>query len=203
MINFFKKKNINKTVEEEEWKHHKIIISGNDTISLGSMVLENKMTGDFYAQQVIVIDTDAFITGAVVATEVVVKGRVKGDIVCVGNLLIEATAIIDGSISAKIAEIESGAIIKGNVSLADTVQMPLLQEKIKEAQRLTKEGVVPTVAVNKVAKKEDLRTDESFRPVVNEKKVREEKEVKAIQPKKAPKKENDPPPAEGQPEGWW
>ncbi|SEL26804.1 Polymer-forming protein [Parapedobacter koreensis] len=146
MIDFFKKKAFKKsTSEAQEPQQNEIIVTEQDTISLTSMILVNKRQGNFYVREVATVATNAYISGAIVSSEGVIRGRVTGNITCTGNLLIASTAIIEGAVAAKSTTIESGAIINGTMSVIDEAPASLLAEKIRLAEKLLGNGYTPAI----------------------------------------------------------
>lgn len=101
LIDFFKRKS------EEK------LISINNKPSDGEMILSGKRQGDFYADDMITVTEDSHISGTIVTTNGIMKGKITGNITCTGELLIEPTAIIEGNITAKIIDIRPGSIIHG------------------------------------------------------------------------------------------
>ena len=66
--------------------------------------------------------------------DVVVAGRVEGDLRCDGELRLEASAIVIGDVAAGVMVVEEGAVLKGLISVgpedvadAETVENPVRQ----------------------------------------------------------------------------
>jgi len=77
------------------------------------MILSGTRQGNFFAPDQITVTADSHIYGTIVAAHAIVSGRVTGDITCSGELLIEATAVIEGNMVASTIDIRPGAVIRG------------------------------------------------------------------------------------------
>lgn len=106
LIDFFKQKSAKEHTSVNQW--------AQDNMGLmNSMILSGNRQGNFYAHDLITVTADSHISGTIVTTNGVMKGKITGNITCTGELLIEPTAIIEGNITAKIIDIRPGSIIHG------------------------------------------------------------------------------------------
>ncbi len=109
------------------------------------MVFASRRQGRFYVRDVARVDTNAYITGSIVAADAVVRGRVTGDITCAGEIWIRSTAMIEGNVIAQTAIVDAGAIFNGELSIGEDIMVPELAEKIRLAEKLLGNGIVPEV----------------------------------------------------------
>lgn len=105
---------------------------GDEFISSSSIVLDKKISGDFYCLEEVIIDVDAYITGKIITNQCVIKGRVSGNVLSLKNVVIKNTAIVEGEITAGAVEVESGAVINGCITLQQGLQAPELIKKVRE-----------------------------------------------------------------------
>jgi cytoskeletal protein CcmA (bactofilin family) len=61
------------------------------------------------------VEQDATARSKVEAHDAVIRGRLEGDIVCSGRLLLANTAVISGTMKAATLVVEEGANVAGNV----------------------------------------------------------------------------------------
>jgi len=112
-----------------------VIIEGTDHISHGSISITEDVSGDFYALNRVVVEAGGGVSGDIYCTEAEIKGRVKGDILCRGCVILRQTGVVSGRIIAESIEVDSGAVINGSITLEERVPAPMLLEKVKRAAR--------------------------------------------------------------------
>jgi len=103
MTDFFKRKSAKHTSVNQETR--------DEAESPDSMILSGDRQGNFYAHDRITVMADSHISGTIVTTNGVIKGKITGNITCLGELLIEPTAVIEGNITAKTIDIRPGSTI--------------------------------------------------------------------------------------------
>lgn len=198
LIDLFRKKPANRvSTAHDSPLHNEIIVTEHGTISLKSMVLTAKRQGNFYVGEAVTVEADGYITGTIVATDGVIKGRIKGSLTCVGELTIKPTAIIEGAVTAKRITIEPGSIINGTLSISDNTQEALLAEKLQIAKALLGDGYEPAI--------EPVDLPESATPYSMET-LKSEVRQKEPGPKNAktkPERSGQFSPDEEAPGNWW
>lgn len=127
LIDFFKGKSVKKNASANQRVQGEMAnaVTRDNVDSLNSMILSGNRQGNFYAHDMITVTADSHISGTIVTTNGIMKGKITGNITCAGELLIEPTAIIEGNITAKIIDIRPGSVIHGtftHFSAIDTMQ---------------------------------------------------------------------------------
>ncbi|HEY1024625.1 MAG TPA: polymer-forming cytoskeletal protein [Sphingobacteriaceae bacterium] len=145
MFSFFSRRSERKQCDNQKAPETGIIVQGSDYIAHDSIVVDKKVSGDFYALNRLAVEADAFVTGNIYTTDAEIKGRVNGDILCRKSLTIRGTAIIAGNITTARIEIEPGALINGTIALMDAVSTPALIEKVKQAAQTNAKAVISSI----------------------------------------------------------
>lgn len=97
------------------------------------------INGEVVVNNKLVVLREGIILGDVAAEELMVYGRIDGDVKCT-NLIIQSGALIKGDITTLTIHIEKDAIIEGNVIKAGT---QMIVQKKKELPK--KKETVPPV----------------------------------------------------------
>lgn len=90
--------------------------------------VEGSISGEVFCRGVLTIEKDASARARIQAREAHVRGRLEGDIVCSGRLLLAATAVVTGTVKAATLVVEEGASLSGTV---DTTQKAVASEPIR------------------------------------------------------------------------
>lgn len=85
-----------------------------DFSSAESIRLDGIVVGQLKCDRRLVIGESGSIEGNVTASEAVVMGRVKGNVVAAGTLHLMGTAHVEGDIQAKFLIVDEGAAYIGN-----------------------------------------------------------------------------------------
>jgi cytoskeletal protein CcmA (bactofilin family) len=133
---FFIKRNKTKIITEDVAE---VVLSNQDTIVLGAFRFTGVQKGDFFVRDTAVIDITATVEGNITALDCNIDGLVKGNVCCTNNLFLGCSAVIEGSIMAKKAVMETGCRINGTVVLGPKVEISTLAVKIMEAEMLVME----------------------------------------------------------------
>ena len=72
----------------------------------------------------VVIGECGAVRGNVTGTDVVVAGKIFGNVVCSGHLEIMATGKIEGDIDAKSVRIETGGVFRGTSHMGEEAPSP-------------------------------------------------------------------------------
>jgi cytoskeletal protein CcmA (bactofilin family) len=86
----------------------------------GSFRLDGKMTGELHATENLAVGLTGEIEGSVNGRNVVVGGKVKGNITAVEKLVLEAKAVVRGDVRASKLIIDEGAMFDGKVSMTES-----------------------------------------------------------------------------------
>lgn len=73
------------------------------------------ISGEVICRGLFTVEQDATARSKVEAHDAVIRGRLEGDIVCSGRLLLANTAVISGTMKAATLVVEEGANVAGNV----------------------------------------------------------------------------------------
>ena len=76
-----------------------------------------EIEGNVTVAETLVVEPGSVVTGNVIATNAMIAGEIKGDLIVRLNASISKQAMIIGDISANTISIESGAVIQGGVSI--------------------------------------------------------------------------------------
>lgn len=91
-------------------------VAGNSTAS-EIYVNTPRMTGNLVSKGSVKVDVGTIVVGNISGASVVVAGAVKGDIDVNGPIILDSTAVVQGSIIGKSIQINSGAVVDGMCSL--------------------------------------------------------------------------------------
>lgn len=83
-------------------------ILGSETI-----IINGQVKGEILLNGNLELTENAKINGNIKATKLYIYGKIEGNINAVDSILIEKTAVIQGDISANVANIIHGAIVNG------------------------------------------------------------------------------------------
>lgn len=89
-------------------------ISGEENI-----VIHGEIEGDCDLQGTVVVEEGAKWLGTVKASNIIIAGLVKGDIIATQKLELTSTAVIEGNLSAPVIAVAEGAVIKGGMRMSD------------------------------------------------------------------------------------
>ena len=91
-------------------------VAGNSTAS-EIYVNTPRMNGNLVSKGSVKVDVGTIVIGNISGASVVVAGAVKGDIDVNGPIILDSTAVVQGSIIGKSIQINSGAVVDGMCSL--------------------------------------------------------------------------------------
>ncbi len=131
---------------------NEIIIHEQDTICLSTMVLSDSRKGNFFIQGDAIVEKNSFITGTIVSANAIIGGRVDGEIICTGEVVLAASSIVEGNVKASTVVISPQAIFNGDLVISGQTSGTAesrLSEKINLAQQLLNKGYVPEVEILK------------------------------------------------------
>ncbi|MDR2841871.1 MAG: polymer-forming cytoskeletal protein [Spirochaetaceae bacterium] len=82
-----------------------------------SFLVRGKITGEIDATGVLLIDTDAIVEADIRAGRVIIRGRVKGDVVAAERVEITCKGHLEGNITAPEVAMEAGCIFNGRCTM--------------------------------------------------------------------------------------
>lgn len=129
-----------------------------------SIRIEGKLKGVLYSKEKITIDDDAEIEGDIVGFDVVVSGKILGNIYCLGKVIVKTGGKIIGNIYTSRFQNDEGSDLSSSISIVNnTVLQELLQinDEVQIGANLNQ-----TIPYKKLL--------ESFDPVSNKKKLAKE-----------------------------
>ncbi|WP_276359378.1 polymer-forming cytoskeletal protein [Daejeonella sp. H1SJ63] len=127
--NFFSKKNGQK--EKVADFHTTIIRVDNNFISSSSIKLDERLIGNIYSLNEVIVDPGAEISGNITSHLCNISGKVIGDIIAIDYVEVKNTAVIEGNIRAKSMCIQPGAVINGLIRIEGDIDDRDLIEKIE------------------------------------------------------------------------
>jgi len=115
-----------------------VIVRGTITDAKDTLTIKGTVEGTVDHEETLLIDEQGSINAEINAREVVVHGRVTGNIHGKERVRIEATGRVAGDIFAKRFSVEEGAIMKGRVVMSTTSaadQQPPSQRATEETAK--------------------------------------------------------------------
>lgn len=110
-------------------------VIGNDSHFLGEIrgsapvIVLGKVEGSCVLEHVLTIEPSGSWAGSIQAVDVIVNGRVEGDVQASGKLEIGAAGEIKGNVSAGFLAIASGAVIEGDIKMTGNKAPVHFEEK--------------------------------------------------------------------------
>jgi cytoskeletal protein CcmA (bactofilin family) len=95
-----------------------LVVRGDLTAD-GGFRIDGTVEGNVEARAAIVVGESGLVRGDVRGTDVVVAGRVVGNVTCTGHLEILAKGRIEGDIDAKSVRIETGGVFRGTSHMGE------------------------------------------------------------------------------------
>ena len=103
------------------------LIRGN-LVGDGAFRIDGWVEGAVESRATIVIGETGAVRGDVTALEIVVAGKIIGNVSCEGHLEILATGKVDGDIVAKSIRIETGGVFRGTSHMKGPVAATVEEE---------------------------------------------------------------------------
>jgi cytoskeletal protein CcmA (bactofilin family) len=97
----------------------------------GAFRIDGWVEGAVESRSMIVIGESGAVRGNVTGSEIIVAGKITGNVVCAGLLEILATGKVEGDIDAKSIRIENGGVFRGTSHMKGLVA-PTLEEECGE-----------------------------------------------------------------------
>jgi cytoskeletal protein CcmA (bactofilin family) len=94
----------------------------------GAFRIDGWVEGSVESRSIIVIGESGAVRGNVTGSEIIVAGKIMGNVVCSGQIEILATGRIEGDIDAKKIRIETGGIFRGTSHMKCAVTTTVEEE---------------------------------------------------------------------------
>jgi cytoskeletal protein CcmA (bactofilin family) len=104
------------------------VVEGKITI-LNSIRIDGEFNGEINCNGLVIISESAVIKGKIISVEVIIAGRVEGEVETMGTLELESTCFLKGDIKVKNLVVHEGAIFLGQTSME-------VLEDVKEPSKL-------------------------------------------------------------------
>ncbi len=99
-----------------------------------SIRLEGKLKGIIYSKEKITIDDDAEMEGEIIGNEVVISGRVLGNIYCLGKVIVKSGGKILGNIYSSRFQNDEGSDLSSSISIINNAvlqELRLINDEIQ------------------------------------------------------------------------
>ena len=112
---------------------------GNDSCFIGEIkgsapvIVLGRVEGRCELEQLLIIESTGSWLGSIDAVDVVVNGRVEGDVCARGKLEVGAAGEIKGNVAAGFLAIAGGAVIEGDIQMTGNTEPVHFEEKRKKA----------------------------------------------------------------------
>lgn len=90
----------------------------------GTVRIDGEFSGQIDTKGTLVIGQTALVTAEINAANIVIQGRLKGEITATSSLEIHASARVEGSLTAPSLMIEKGAVFDGSCSMGSAAGRP-------------------------------------------------------------------------------
>lgn len=101
------------------------------------LYFDGHLEGDIRAVGVLTVGLNGLVKGEIYAKDIIVLGRIEGNLIVSGSCLLEENASVIGNISSSTLTLEEGAIFNGYASIVRSV------EKIKDDASKTADWRTP------------------------------------------------------------
>jgi len=132
MLNIFKK-DTPKDLPSTASNISTLARDGNDLFSDTLILLDERLSGNLFCAEKIVVEQNGILSGNITSKLCVVSGTINGNIVSSDQMDIKSTAIIKGNIQSALINIEPGAVINGSITIKENTSdvFSNLADKIK------------------------------------------------------------------------
>jgi len=87
--------------------------------SLDNVRVDGTIKGEVFCDKRLIVGATGWIEGTVNTNEATIRGYIKGNLIVQGVLRLESTAKIEGTILAKVLEVEEGAQYEGDCKVGE------------------------------------------------------------------------------------
>lgn len=92
-----------------------------DLNSEGNIRIEGSVTGKIHTTQSVHVGESAVISADLQAGNAIIAGQVQGNVKVSGNLILQATARLNGDIACGVLRVEDGALFSGKCNMKGAV----------------------------------------------------------------------------------
>lgn len=159
-------------VKEEESKTVEISAQMQGALSFSDPVnlkISGKFTGNLTTKGTLTIGNTADVEANITGENIIIAGKVKGEVVATKMLVLMPTAMLRGNIATPKLNIVEGAIFEGSCKMSELAASDellsteevaqFLEINIQEIQNLANSGKIPGIKVNNAWKFERSRID--------------------------------------------
>jgi cytoskeletal protein CcmA (bactofilin family) len=104
-------------------------------MSEASLRIEGQMNGDIECAGDITIGENAIVQSNMAARDIIIAGRVKGDVHTKGKLIVTGTGILIGNIDVKLFIIQEGGVFQGSSSMSAATSLDRQTSNIADAKQ--------------------------------------------------------------------
>ncbi|HEY4185013.1 MAG TPA: polymer-forming cytoskeletal protein [Polyangia bacterium] len=110
----------------------------------GAFRIDGTIEGSVTSRAAVVIGESGVVRGCVSGCDIVVAGRIQGDVVCSGHLEILAKGKVEGDIDAQSMRIETGGVFRGTSRMgkSEAATQPATTEAEAEVEGKEREAPV-------------------------------------------------------------
>ena len=121
---------------------HSLVIKG-DVTGAESLFIDGRVEGSInFADHRVTVGRNGIVAANIIAKEVVIMGKVQGNVECADRLDIRSEGVLSGDVITHRISVEEGAILKGGVE----VRNPEKKDQKTQAQGQTKQEAAKAMA---------------------------------------------------------
>lgn len=101
------------------WIGGSVIVTG-DVVSTADLIIDGQVHGTIeLGDHMLTIGDTASVVADLTARSIVISGKVKGNVLCMGRVELKKTADVEGDITAPSFAMEDGAALHGKIDTGD------------------------------------------------------------------------------------
>jgi cytoskeletal protein CcmA (bactofilin family) len=120
MLSIFKRETHTTTIPKSNIPD--LVHDGNNYFSDELICLDEKLTGNLFCAEKVIVAQDGELTGNITSKNCQVTGVVNGNITSLDLLDIKASAVVRGNIQSATVNIEPGAVINGYITVGEDIE---------------------------------------------------------------------------------
>lgn len=106
-----------------------MVLTG-DLVSQHALRVDGEICGNINCAEKLIVGSQGFVNGDVVSKEVILMGRIKGDIRASESLVLKGKARLDGNVKTRMLSVEPEAVFNGCCNM-DAEEPIKIAEKVK------------------------------------------------------------------------
>lgn len=99
----------------------------------GSVRIDGNFVGEVDSEGTLVVGQEAEVQGAIRVNQLVLSGRVRGEVVARGKVVLHRTANLVGSLATPVLVVEEGAVLEGSITMGTLESAPETQPETSAA----------------------------------------------------------------------